>query len=131
MNICDYDLILGDSWLQTRNPDINWAKESWAYTERSSPLELTRVGVFFKAATKAQYLYTIHYVPNLSKGLELLAEYENYKDIFSENKANELPSYGWLEHAIELTNELPHGPIYSLLEKELNVLCKYIQENLG
>ena len=131
MDIHDYDLILGDLWLQTRNPDINQAKGLWAYTERSSPPELTGVGAFFKAAAEAQCLYTIHYVPDSSKGLELLAKYEDYRDVFSEDKANKLPPYGWLEHAIELTDEPPHGPIYSLLEKELKVLCEYIQENLG
>jgi len=43
---------------------------------------------------EAQCLYTIYYVPDPSKGLELLAEYEDYKDVFLEDKANELPLYG-------------------------------------
>ena len=82
--------------------------------------------MFFKAIAEAQYLYAICYVPDLSKGPELLAEYEDYRDIFSEDKANELPLYSWLEHAIELTNELPYRLIYSLSEKELKILCEYI-----
>ena len=131
MDIHDYDLILGDPWLQTRNPDIDWAKGSQAYIERSSLPEPTGVGAFFKAAAKAQCLYTVYYVPELSKGLELLAEYKDYRDVFLKDKANELLLYGWPEHAIELTDEPPHRPIYSLLEKELKVLHEYIQENLG
>ena len=39
--------------------------------------------------------------------------------------------HGWPDHAIELTDKSPYRPIYSLLEKELKVLCEYIQENLG
>jgi len=79
---------------------------------------------------KAQCLYTIHYVPDLSKGPELLAKYKDYRNVFLEDKANKLPPYSQLEYTIELTNEPPHRPIYSLSEKELKVLCKYIQKNL-
>ena len=50
----------------------------------------------------------------------------NYKDVFSEDKANKLLPYSQLEHAIELTNEPLYRLIYSLLEKELKVLYKYI-----
>ena len=80
---------------------------------------------------EAQCLYAIYYVPGPSKGEpELPAEYEDFKDIFLENKANELMPHGQPDHAIELTNKPPYGPIYSLSEKELKVLHEYIQENL-
>jgi len=104
----------------------------WAYTEKSSPPEPMKVGAFYEAAAKAQHLYAVRYVHGPpEKGPELPAEYEDYRDVFSEDKANELPLHGRLEHAIELTDEPPHGPIYSLSEKELKVLREYIQENLG
>ena len=80
---------------------------------------------------KAQCLYTIHYVPDLSKGPELPAKYKDYRNVFSEDKANELSPYGQLKHTIELTDEPLYGPIYSLSEKKLKILYKYIQENLG
>ena len=86
--------------------------------------------MFFKAIAEAQYLYAICYVPDLSKGPELPAKYEDYRDVFSEDKANELLPYSQPEHAIELTDELLYRLIYSLSEKKLKVLCKYIQENL-
>ena len=61
---------------------------------------------------------------------ELPPKYEEYQNVFSEDKANELPVPGHPEHTIELTGDLPHGPIYNLLEKELKVLHEYIQESL-
>ena len=91
MDICNYDLILGDPWLQTRNPDIDWAERTWGYTKKSSLLELTRARAFFEAAAEAQHLYAIYYIPGSSKGKpELPAKYEDFKDVFLEDKANEL-----------------------------------------
>jgi hypothetical protein len=70
--------------------------------------------------------YVADGVPNLQHSQELPKEYKEYQDVFSEDKANKLPPRGQPEHAIELTGDLPHGPIYNLSEKELKVLREYI-----
>jgi Reverse transcriptase (RNA-dependent DNA polymerase) len=67
----------------------------------------------------------------LQHSQELPREYKEYQDIFSKEKANELPPQGQLEHTIELTEDLPHRPIYNLSEKELKVLHEYIQDGLN
>ena len=41
IDIQGYDLILGYSWLQHHNPNLDWANETWSYTEPSIPLEVT------------------------------------------------------------------------------------------
>ena len=76
-DIRDYDMILGDPWLQTRNPDIDWEARTWAYTEHSNSLEPLAVRAFFNAASETQRLYAVQYVPKTSKEpQELPPEYE-------------------------------------------------------
>ena len=58
------------------------------------------------------------------------SEYEEYKNVFSEDAANELLPRGRPEHAIEVTGDPPYGPIYNLSEKELKVLRDYLREAL-
>ena len=71
--------------------------------------------------------YAVWYIPGtLKEPQELLPKYEEYQDIFSKDKVNELLVRGCPEHAIELTGDPSHGPIYNLSEKELKVLRKYI-----
>ena len=76
-------------------------------------------------------MYAVRYAADGTlNSQELPEEYEEYRDVFSEDKANELPPRGRPEHAIELTGDPPHGPIYKLSEKELKILRKYIQDGL-
>jgi hypothetical protein len=131
-DISNYDMILGEPWLQTRNPDIDWDNKTWAYTENSSSPEPLAARAFFHAATDARRVYAVRYVAAATTEAlsELPTEYEEYRDVFSEDAANTLPPRGRPEHAIEVTGDPPHGPIYNLSEKELKVLREYLQEGL-
>src|SRR5205809_3388597 len=51
--------------------------------------------------------------------------------MFSEANANMLLAGGPYNHAIDLEGrQPPYGPIYNLSEKELKILCEYLQDSL-
>ena len=109
--------------LQTQSSDIDWEAKIWKYTERSKPPEVLAAQAFFEVAAKMGRMYAVQYAADGTLASQELPEkYEEYHDIFSEDNANELPPRGRPEHAIELTGDLPHGPIYKLSEKELKIL---------
>ena len=58
--------------------------------------------------------------------------YEEFRDVFSEEKANVLPEHGKNDHAIDLMNERqpPYDFIYNLSETELTILRQYIDKHL-
>src|SRR5579862_5413146 len=114
-----------------RNPDVDWEAKIWKYTERSKPSEVLAAQAFFEVAAKMGRMYAMQYAVNgMLNFQELPKEYKEYCNIFSEDKANKLPPKGRPEHAIKLTGDSPHGPIYKLSEKELKILQEYIQNSL-
>ena len=65
--------------------------------------------------------------------VKILAEYLDFSDVFSKEKASVLPEITDLnEHAIELHKgqQSPYGPIYSLGPVELETFKTYIETNL-
>ena len=63
--------------------------------------------------------------------LQLPAEIEGYADVFSAEKAQELPEHISHNYTIELEGgNPPKGPIYKLSDKELGILKVYIDECL-
>jgi hypothetical protein len=60
------------------------------------------------------------------KGLPI--KYTNYADVFSEEKADELPPEGSRDYAIETEGEKqsPYGLVYNLSKTELLVLRDYL-----
>ena len=68
----------------------------------------------------------------VGESLDIPAPYNEYTDVFSPEKATELPSHGERDHAIALYKgtEPPFSPIYNLSEMELAVLREYLAMNL-
>jgi hypothetical protein len=64
--------------------------------------------------------------------VQLLKEYEDYADVFSEENALKLPDFTRVEHAIsiEKDKEVLFSPIYPLLANELQVLREYLKSSL-
>src|SRR2546423_1047526 len=124
-DIKGYDVVLGDPWLQTHNPSIDWIEKMWAYTERSNSPEPLSASAFFHAASKAKCMYVVRYCPKKSHEPQLPPEYEKYQDVFSEEEVDKLPLRGRPEHAIETTADPPYRSIYRLSEKKLKVLREY------
>jgi len=62
--------------------------------------------------------------------LKLLSEYQDYADIFSEEKINVLPKHTEYDHRIDLVQcgDLPRNHIYPLTVRELQVLKEYIND---
>ena len=89
-----YDFILGEPWLQTRNPDIDWVEKTWAYTERSEPPKPLMVHAFLAKASKARCIFAVRYMTQPSPELELPLEYAEFQDVFSEEEANKLAPRG-------------------------------------
>jgi len=57
-------------------------------------------------------------------------EYQDYEEIFSQERINTLPEHTRYEHHIDLVPDakLLEGPIYPLSKKELDALWDYIKE---
>ena len=87
-DIKGYDIVLGDPWLQTHNPSVDWIGKTWAYTEWSNPPEPLSASAFFDAASKAKRVYAVRYCPKKSDEPQLPPEYEEYRDVFSEEEAD-------------------------------------------
>ena len=60
------------------------------------------------------------------------SEYHEFADVFSKKEADKLPEHHPYDHTIPLQNGAtpPFGGVYSLLETELSVLRKYLDDNL-
>lgn len=59
-------------------------------------------------------------------------EYHDFEDVFAKKPADSLPPHRPYDHTIELEDGQtpPHGPIYSLSQKELEELREYLEDNL-
>ena len=64
--------------------------------------------------------------------IQLLKKYEDYADIFSEEKADKMSDFMYIEHLIfiEKDKDVSFKSIYSLSVNELCVLCNYLNLSL-
>jgi hypothetical protein len=64
---------------------------------------------------------------------KLNREYWDLLDLFSRQKADQLPEHRPYDHKIELTpgSQPTYGPLYAMSENELKVLRKYLTEHLA
>ena len=70
-------------------------------------------------------------VQAMVKEVVLLVKYADFADVFFPTLARKLPPHALHDHAIKTGNsQFPFGPIYPLSAVELNVLKKYIEDNL-
>jgi hypothetical protein len=65
--------------------------------------------------------------------VQLLKEYKNYADVFSEKNALKLPDFTRVEHTISIEEgkEVLFSSIYSLLANKLRVLREYLKSSLA
>ncbi|KAI1002239.1 hypothetical protein K3495_g5967 [Podosphaera aphanis] len=70
--------------------------------------------------------------PNIDPAEKLPKIYHEYLPVFSRDEADKLPPHRPSDHRIilKLGAELPWGPLYGISREELEVLKKYIHENL-
>jgi hypothetical protein len=57
-------------------------------------------------------------------------KYKDFSEVFDPDKASELPDFGGIEYSIDTDNTVPYGPLYNLLETQLEALRLYLQDVL-
>lgn len=142
INMVGCDLILGMDWLQLENPVIDFRAKTWRYRVGPPPkLKVTNPRRFSKISRgEVIYLVTAENVDKSEMtsrsdetaagyGSGLPEAYREFTSVFSEVEAGLLPE-GTTEHEIKLAEGTspPHGPLYPLSSKELDVLRKYLEE---
>lgn len=113
-----HNLILGLPWLQKHNPMINWLTGKIQLPSRLQTLDILGLETSTLNAGTSP--------------VTLPVKYSAFKDLFSKQKANQLPEHKPYDHSIPLEKDTmpPFGPIYSLSEPELQTLREYLDENL-
>ena len=152
-------LVLGLSWLEMVNPEIDWKKRELVYRTVAShnPVERPRnnpkscpyqvqasevkvplmVGArAFMRAAKDGNMFAIYAIPlplPAQGPAKLPAQYEEFRDVFEKKNADTLPQHRPYDCGIELQEgaQPPFGPIYSLSQNELAALREYLDENLA
>ena len=152
-----HDVILGLPWLRKHNPRIDWKRRQLSLegcscgTTTFKPTQLTTQLVDEKeinnissnktrqkravdpADTGRPTDHKARVKETKSAPPDILEEYRSYMELFRDEKtAKALPQHKPWDCEIKLQEgkELPFGPLYRLLEKELEVLREYLQENL-
>jgi hypothetical protein len=124
------DMILGMDWIETVNPQFDWKDKTWRL-----PIDIRRITIVTSEEWKRseEELEAYAFFPRIaatSGSEEVPDQYEDYADVFSEAKADELPELGRQVHAIDTGDEdPPYGPVYNLSEKELVVLREYLESS--
>ncbi len=135
-------LVLGLSWLERINLDIDWKKRKLTYrtivshVSSKHPINVANpcpyqvqgstvkvplmVGArAFMRAGKNGNMFEIYAIPTsqpVQEPTKLPAEYEEYRDVFEKKNADTLPQHRLYDCGIELQEgaQPPFGPIYSL-----------------
>jgi len=122
------------SWLKDHNPDINWEKSSLKWRSdycKAHCLRKERCIEFIRKEellaedpdnifVMGMALYTDEDGDHIK--VTILPEYQDYADIFSQERINALPGHTKYDHRVDLVPDakLPDGPIYPLSKKELD-----------
>ena len=145
--IPEYDAMLGTSFLNLHDPDLRCGKQEWYVRPQASRREyvaLVEEDAFRQMAEEEGAEVFAIQVEDLrpSSGSDVammnLEEatipeaYQDLADVFSKEKANELPAHGPQDHAIEVQGGSPSfGPLYNCSARELEAIRVYIEENLA
>jgi len=130
------------SWLKDHNPDINWEKGSVKWRSDFCKAHCIRKEKRLEFITEEELLaedpdnifvmgmalYTDEDADDIK--VKILPEYQDYADIFSQERINALPEHTKYDHCVDLVPDakLPDGPIYPLSKKELDALWDYNKE---
>lgn len=138
------EAILGMPWLKQVNPRILWKEGHWNYALAAQDLRYVRPGRSVRrvASQSKQLVLLQKEIPqddnvgspegSSRRLVELPQQYSDYAQVFSEEKAAELPPLTGPQHEIQLEEgkSPPWGPIYALAASELKELNEYIETAL-
>ena len=139
-----YDTIFEWLWIFEIDPDccFKWCK--WYYCKSSISHEIDVAEMFkLKRADTliyVMYLNSVSFIWNAGIELyfteavkiQLLKEYKDYANVFSEKKANKMSDFMCIEHLIFIKKDknVLFESIYSFSMNELCVLCNYLDLSL-
>jgi hypothetical protein len=139
-----YDATFGLPWLEKHEPDIAYKARTIQFDKCScnsgtSAVEILPVSLAAMAAYQRRdpnsVLFALMTIPAKESGaVEIPSEYRGFQHLFEEAKGKEaLPEHQPWDHEIPLVDGKAPGvqPIYSLSERELEALRKYIDENIA
>ena len=139
-----YNIILEWLWIFEIDPDCCFKWHKWYYCKSNISHEID-IAEMFKlkradVSIYAVYLNSISLMWNVNVELystevvkiQLLKEYEDYADVFSEKKTDKMPDFVHIEHLIFIKKgkNVLFKSIYSLSVNELYVLCNYLDLSL-
>ena len=139
-NINSCELFLGLPWVQRCNPTIKWRHNIWQHKTKPRVKEIS-LSAFLDVARSRKlafvaFVRTAHVT--LQPSPQILAvkvhkipnTYQEFKEVFSNTFSQAVPKHSPWDHIINTQNaRVPYGLIYSLLERQLQVLWKYLKEN--
>lgn len=144
-----YSMVLGYPWLYDVDPRISFRTHSWEYREELAKVDLLTAEEFAAVLEDVEEnvpLFGAYFQPRRTKVLiatfsegnegaqaqRIPEEYTEFSEVFSEEKAAELPAIDGPSHAIELKEGAapPWGPMYVLAEKEMDALREYLSKML-
>src|SRR3954467_13386215 len=146
------DVILGKPWLRKHNPHIDWRQNKITFPDNrdiiqknvtllspTTNLDIAQIlAIQVNKVVKQGEVAFLLLIKDEKHAKELLTNddkiqdlLKEYQDIFPDDLPG-LPPYQSVDHAIELVDraEPPHQSIYTLSQKELQILKKTLQELL-
>lgn len=136
----DVNLILGYPWLRDVDPTIGFPTGRWRYAAGTAKVDVVDADQFYVETESAQ-VYSVQTRPSdVSSRIGTISArqtpipemYEQYADVFDDQKAGVLPEHHPMEHKIEMEagKEPPWSPVYPLGEPELKALREYLDSSL-
>lgn len=158
-DIGDLDMILGMDWLQTHNPQIDWAKRTISGREPARRIAGTRKTSTQSSPTTGRVgRISLHKImricakrpeevgifwlrrvdtnkakePSEDSKRQIPEEYKEYAALFEENEATALAKHQQWDHEIPLEEgvKLKPGPMYPLTRDQADELKRYIEVNI-
>ena len=130
IELAEYDLILGRTWLGAVGVSIDCAPGTWRYP--SDPkIQVTNPRRFSKISRNEAIFLISPADPKPDNKNGLPQQYHDYSKVFSEKEARILASEE-VTHTIETESDKtpPYGTLYPLTPHELDTLRRYIDEML-
>jgi hypothetical protein len=125
-------IILGLPWFREFEPTISWKKGELLgqlmVQTSSKALEINKTTLATSWAIRGESDKT-----HLSEK-DVPDQYQDYADVFSEEKAKQFPPTREEDHKIKFTNNVPKffkGDVYSLTVKQTTFLRKWLDEELN
>ena len=132
------EIICGMPYLEAAGIQIDCKKHVWRWGINEDDITLDNPETFIKNLDNQATVYAIiiagtNQEPSQKQAISLPKDYSDFEDVFSAEKAGELPVFKTGDHSIDLVEggEPSFGPLYNLSNTELAVLRRYLDDALA